>query len=218
MSYFSKQFSSNSFQVENLGGIKIKEEDISSKFKVVIIGATNTGKTSICNTIIHKPFNNTYTPTKNFASYFPIIEVNNKKIKLDMWEIAGFQKNNCAHEWKNAAFVVVVYSITDENSFELAKEIVNEIREFDESIPIGLVGNQMDKEEERKIDTSNVVQYTKDKELEFFEEISAKDNDKFEFVDYISSSLFLNYGEEVNNNNLSLTKDQIIFKKEKKCC
>ena len=151
MSYFSKQFSSHSVQVENLGGAKIKEEDISNKFKVVIIGATNVGKTSICNSIIHKPFNDNYTPTKNFASFFPIIDVNNKKIKLDMWEIAGFKKCNCAHEWKNAAFVVVVYSIINDSSFELAKEIVNEIKESDDSIPIGLVGNQIDKEEESSL-------------------------------------------------------------------
>ena len=92
--------------------------------KVVIIGDSNVGKTCIIQRFISNSFN-TSKPTIGACHY-------NKKVQdveIDIWDTAGQErfKSMIPMYYKGAKAIIVVYDITDANSFDGAKKWISEI-------------------------------------------------------------------------------------------
>ena len=90
--------------------------------KVVLIGESGVGKTSI----IQRYINNTFTPGiptaggANFTTKTMKFEEENQKIKFEIWDTAGQEKFRSLAKvfYKNAAVCILVYDITRKESFE----------------------------------------------------------------------------------------------------
>ena len=97
--------------------------------------------------------------------------INNKNVTLDIWDTAGQEKYHSIgrHFYKNSHIIIIVYDITDINSFEdIKKNWYNDIMEFAEKYKVlGLVGNKYDLQDNQD-----------------FEEID--DNTIKDFIDVIS--------------------------------
>ena len=101
--------------------------------KVVLIGESGVGKTSIINRYISNTFSNvlTATPGASFTSKTLFLKDFNQSIKYEIWDTAGQEKYRSLAKvfYKNAAVCILVYDITRKKSFEELKNYwVNEIK------------------------------------------------------------------------------------------
>ena len=97
-------------------------EEGAKNCKVVLIGESGVGKTSIISRYISNSFRSQQLPTTgaNFVSKTVILEDENQSIKFELWDTAGQEKYRSLARvfYKNAAVCILVYDITRKSSFE----------------------------------------------------------------------------------------------------
>ena len=90
--------------------------------KVVLLGESGVGKTSIIQRYINNSFNPGIPTTggANFTTKIIDFKEENQKIKFEIWDTAGQEKFRCLAKvfYKNAAICILVYDITRRESFE----------------------------------------------------------------------------------------------------
>ena len=101
--------------------------------KVVLIGETGVGKTSIISRYISNTFSSALTPTPgaNFTTKISKFLEYARDIKFEIWDTAGQEKYRSLAKvfYKNSTVCVLVYDITRRASFEeLKKYWINEIK------------------------------------------------------------------------------------------
>ena len=101
--------------------------------KVVLIGESGVGKTSIINRYISNTFSQvlTATPGASFTTKTVFLTDYNQSIKFEIWDTAGQEKYRALAKvfYKNAAVCILVYDILRKTSFEELKNYwVNEIK------------------------------------------------------------------------------------------
>ena len=94
-------------------------------FKLLIIGESGVGKTSIISRYINNTFKSQLmsTPGANFVTKNVMMEDENQSIKFEIWDTAGQERYRALAKvfYKNAAVCVLVYDITRKTSFEELK-------------------------------------------------------------------------------------------------
>ena len=95
------------------------------KFKVVLIGETGVGKTSILLRYITNKFNPGQFSTIGLSYVDKIIKIDNDKIiKLEIWDTAGQEKFRSLARafYRNIDVGILVYDVTNKSSFEEIKK------------------------------------------------------------------------------------------------
>ena len=121
--------------------------DIDIVFKIIILGDTGVGKTSILEKYVDHVFSDIHISTIGIDFYVKTIEYNNKKYKLQMWDTAGQEKfsNLIRSYFKNCSVAIVVYDMSDYDSFlKIESWIENFQKHTIDYRPIIIVGNKMD--------------------------------------------------------------------------
>ena len=113
--------------------MKDKEE---LQCKVVLVGESGVGKTSIINRYVTNTFNQklTQTPGVSFAKKTVFLQDYNQSIKFEIWDTSGQEKyRSLAKVYHKIADVcLLVYDITRRVSFkELKKFWINDIKTYD---------------------------------------------------------------------------------------
>ena len=147
-------------------------------FRIIFFGDYNVGKTSLFLRYLGEPFDSSFRPLifKEFEN--KLIEINNKLIKIQLWDLADTCSNikESKYYYKLAKGVIVVYDITSRDSFNNSRDWLQKIKKnIKDNIKILLVGNKND------LDSRRCVLYEEGQELadEFsakFFETSAKNN------------------------------------------
>jgi small GTP-binding protein len=97
-----------------------KNEPQTYTVKLIVIGDSGVGKTNILLRYCDSDFKSNYVATIGVDFKVKPIAVDGRKLKLQIWDTAGqerFKTINQAY-YKGAAGIVLVYSVTDPNSFE----------------------------------------------------------------------------------------------------
>ena len=102
--------------------------------KVVLIGESGVGKTSIISRYTNNTFSSILMSTTgaSFATKTLMLEEENQSVKFEIWDTAGQERYRSLAKvfYKNAAVCVLVYDITRKASFdELKKYWINQIKE-----------------------------------------------------------------------------------------
>jgi len=122
--------------------------------KVLIIGNTRVGKSSIVLRFADAKFEPSFITTIGVDFRTKVLNIDNKSIKLYVWDTAGqerFRTITTAY-YRNAMGVLLVYDITDIESFEGCQRWLKNIQTHaSEDIVIVLVGNKTDFEDKRVI-------------------------------------------------------------------
>ena len=129
--------------------------------KVVLLGESGVGKTSIISQFTSNQFN-PRVPTSvsaKFVSKIIDFPKYNKKIKFDIWDTVGQEKYRSLAKifYKDAKIIIFVYDITREFSFEALKDFwYKETQNNADNDPIlALVGNKIDLYEQQKVDNND---------------------------------------------------------------
>ena len=103
----------------------MSEDESALTCKVVLIGESGVGKTSIISRYTTDTFKSQLmsTPGANFVTKNVIMEDTNQSIKFEIWDTAGQERYRSLAKvfYKNAAVCVLVYDITRKSSFEELK-------------------------------------------------------------------------------------------------
>ena len=195
--------------------------------KVILIGDSNVGKTSILNCLEEKKISDKKTISLEYFNFN--IKINNYIIRMQIWDTVGQEKFNSitANYYKTTEVAIFVYAINDINSFNNIKiwlEQLNDkkgstndnVEEIREKMMLKiLVGNKKDLEKERKVSYQMGEQLQKEKNFNLFKEISCHfdDNNNEAILDTNS----LNNSEENENANLNIEKMDSNDKEAKDC-
>ena len=110
------------------------EEEGALTCKVVLIGESGVGKTSIISRYITNTFKSQLmsTPGANFVTKTVVMENENESIKFEIWDTAGQERYRALAKvfYKNAAVCVLVYDITRRKKKKKIKNYwIKEIKE-----------------------------------------------------------------------------------------
>ena len=137
--------------------------------KVVFAGYTSVGKTSIVDRIVFSKFSSDITPTLGASFASKEVTRGDTTVAFQLWDTAGQEKYKGMTPlyFRNAHIVMLVFSLTDMNSFEEVDSWIKIVRDtIDTPIQVYLIGNKSDLEDQRVV--------TNEKAEEKAEEIGAK--------------------------------------------
>ena len=103
--------------------------------KVVLLGESSVGKTSIITRFIDDSFsaNGMATTGASYANKSIVYRDYKKALKFEIWDTAGQEKYRSLTQifYKDASIAILVYDVTDERSFEeLEKFWYNQLKEY----------------------------------------------------------------------------------------
>ncbi len=173
---------------------KSKKNDININnfIKIILIGESSVGKTSLISTYNGKKFEENTVTTLNFSSKKKEITIDDIKYKVEIWDTAGQERYRSVSQIfiKGSQIVIFVYDITKLDSFSQLSFWVNYIKELISSDAVfGVVGNKIDlfEEKEEIVEEEEGRKFAKDIGA-LFTETSAKENPKA-FSDFINELL-----------------------------
>ena len=151
-------------------------------FKILLIGNSGVGKSSLLFRFSENIWEKEFIPTigVDFVSNINIIkkqklksiEVDGKKVKLQIWDTAGQErfKNIQASYYKGANGILVVYDITNKESFEHVNSWLIEIeKNGNKNVFKILIGNKNDLEEQRAVTKEQGEEFASINGMDFFE-------------------------------------------------
>jgi small GTP-binding protein len=144
----------------------------SSKYKLVLLGERGVGKTSIVNRFVYDKYNYKYEATLGVDFLSKRVNIEKRSVRLQVWDTAGQESFRCLipSYIKNSHVAVIVYDITDMNSFRQTQKWVNDAKkERDNDVILVLVGNKADMTEMREVDRSEALDKAKEYNALFIE-------------------------------------------------
>ena len=202
-------------------------------FKLILIGSSGVGKSSILQRYIQKIFNAEYTCTIGVDFFIKKINIIDKYIKLQLWDTAGTEKFKSIttgyYRGANAAFVV--FDLTSKSSFDSVSEWIENYYKYsnpDSEKHVILIGNKSDLKENREITQEQIDNFVMNNKIKYFE-TSAKNGENIEECFYFIAEKLMNDLEEkgfennINDNNdvindENLKKNKIDIIGGNRCC
>ena len=175
------------------------------EIKVILVGESGTGKTSLINTSIGIPFKeNMITSASN--SFAPKeFQVDGKKYILNLWDTIGQEKFRSLTKIfiKDSKIVIFVYDITNEKSFKELEYWITTIKDIlkDEAV-LGIAGNKQDLFKNEKVKEETAKKYAQEKNI-IFELTSSKNRKTFEKLleDLLKQYIEKNGGSDQSDSN-----------------
>lgn len=115
--------------------------------KVLIIGNSGAGKSSMLVRFANNTFNVNYTATIGIDFKIKDIVINNKDYKLQIWDSAGQErfKTLTRNYFRGAMGIILVYDVTQRETFDAVEGWMQDINaQCDALMPVVLVGNKCD--------------------------------------------------------------------------
>ena len=129
-------------------------KDTSAKpLSVVVLGKGVVGKTSLIYRFVKDAFPEAHDPTIE-DNYKAMVEINNESIEIQIVDTAGEEDyQNMLDQWIDVADgFLLVFAINDKDTFNVLDEKYKRISKHkDKNVPIVLVGNKCDLENERAV-------------------------------------------------------------------
>ena len=116
-------------------------------FKLLLIGDSGVGKSCLLLRFADDTYTESYISTIGVDFKIRTVELDSKVIKLQIWDTAGQERFRTitSSYYRGAHGIIVVFDVTDAESFDNVKQWLNEIDRYaNESVNKLLVGNKTD--------------------------------------------------------------------------
>ncbi|KAH9666091.1 Rab5/RabF-family small GTPase [Citrus sinensis] len=163
-----------SLKQELLGGLTV--EHSSTTADDVLLGDMGTGKTSLALRFIKGQFYDQQEPTIGAAFFTQILSLSEATVKFDIWDTAGQERYHSLAPmyYRGAAAAVVVYDISNMDTFNRANKLVQELqRQGNQIVVMALAANKSDLDSQREVPTEEGEQFSQENGM-FYIETSAK--------------------------------------------
>lgn len=146
-------------------------------FKLLIIGDSGVGKSSLLLRFADNTFSGSYITTIGVDFKIRTIDIEGEKVKLQIWDTAGQERFRTITStyYRGTHGVIVVYDVTNGDSFANVKRWLHEIEQNCEVVNRILVGNKNDAPDRKVVLTEDAQRFADQMNIQLFE-TSAKDN------------------------------------------
>ncbi|KAI3382295.1 hypothetical protein SNEBB_011389 [Seison nebaliae] len=179
--------------------------------KIVILGDSGVGKTSLMNQYVHKRFTNQYKATIGADFLTKEVMIDGRLVTMQIWDTAGqerFQSLGVAF-YRGADCCVLVYDMTNPTSFRSLDTwrdefLVQANPREPEKFPFVLIGNKLDLDN-RSVAPRKAHEWCRSKNSVPYFETSAKETTNVDqaFLDIAKSALTRD-GEDPNTQNTEI--------------
>ena len=196
-------------------------------FKVLLLGNSNVGKSSLFLRFVDDIWNDTFVPTIGVDFKIKTLEIDDKKIKMQIWDTAGQErfKNIIASYYRGAHGILLIYDITDKDSFKNLQNWLIEIeKNANKNVLKVLIGNKSDLEEKRVITINEGKEFADTYGLKFIETSAKKNrnvNEAFETLgrEIMASNSDKKLSKTKQNKTISVSSAQDLnVSKKGGCC
>ncbi len=140
------------------------------RFKVIIVGDGNVGKTTLILKYTEKRFRESYIPTIGVQWTIKEMKYEGSIINLTLWDIAGQENFKALRQsfYEGSDAAIIVFDVTNLISFDHVENWYHEIQSCG-NIPIILLGNKIDLVEKRKVPPEMIKSFNDKFNLPYFE-------------------------------------------------
>jgi len=181
-------------------------------FKLLLIGDSGVGKTCVLFRFSEDAFNATFISTIGIDFKIRTIELDGKKIKLQIWDTAGqerFRTITTAY-YRGAMGIMLVYDITNEKSFDNIKNWIRNIEEHASAdVEKMILGNKCDMNDRRQVSKERGEQLAIEYGIKFME-TSAKASINVEQAFFtLARDIKMNMERRLESQNPQRTGDKV---------
>ena len=203
-----------------------EEEEI--KFKILVLGDSSVGKTTLLLKYVDGYFPTLYVATIGVEFKTKKINVNGIDITLQIWDTAGQERFRSVTKsfLKGADGIIYVYDVTNKESFDNLKTWINTAEESITDFKKIIIGNKIDIEDKKKVSTEMLEKFCEKQDLKGLE-TSAKNgtnvNEMFELLTKMiidgktKEELLIKYNNEGKAKGKNIKKKDQKKKKKKFC-
>ena len=195
-------------------------------FKVLLLGNSDVGKSSLLLRFVDSVWNDAFVPTIGVDFKVKTLEINNKKVKMQIWDTAGEERFRTVVStyFRGAHGILLLYDVTNRDSFKNLENWLIEIeKNSSEKVLKILLGNTCDLNDDREIQPDEGRAFADRNGMEFME-TSAKMNTNVNEAFETLGKLMIEFNSK--NNNKTQQGENKTFKAnsgkdlntKKKCC
>ncbi|KAM8910388.1 EF-hand calcium-binding domain-containing protein 4B isoform 3-T3 [Spinachia spinachia] len=141
-------------------------------FKVVLVGNSSVGKTSLLRSFCEGRFHPSTTATVGVDYSVKTLTLDNMQVAMQLWDTAGQERYRSITKqfFRKADGVVVMYDVTVQESYRAVQPWLSNVQEAaGEGIPVLLLGNKMDMDRNREVSFKEAEQLAHENKVMFFE-------------------------------------------------
>jgi len=141
-------------------------------FKLLLIGDSGVGKSSLLLRFADDTYTESYISTIGVDFKIRTVDIEGKTVKLQIWDTAGQERFRTitSSYYRGAHGIIVVYDVTDDDSFNNVKQWLNEIDRYaSENVNKLLVGNKSDLIQKKKVDFETATAFANEMSIPFLE-------------------------------------------------
>ncbi|KAN0003790.1 hypothetical protein ACTFIZ_009941 [Dictyostelium cf. discoideum] len=183
-------------------------------FKIIVIGDSGVGKSNIINRFVENKFNEEFISNIGVDLVSKIVYIQGREIKLQILDTAGnqiFRVSNTIKKFGVSNIIIIVYDVTDQNSFNNIPMWLIEVEKFapnNNAIKI-IIGNKCDLITQRVVGQTFAKEFADSLNLKLFE-TSAKQSINIEdtFISVTEQCLKLKDLQNSKSNTTTLISNQ----------
>lgn len=159
-----------------------KKDDYELLYKILLIGDTAVGKTSLINRFTDDSFNETFISTIGVDFKVKTVAIDGKIAKLQIWDTAGQERFRTitSSYYRGSQGVVLVYDVTNEESFNNIELWLSEVEiHAGKDVSKILIGNKTDLKHQRVVPCEKALKLANKYQM-YYVETSAKDSENVE--------------------------------------
>ncbi|XP_023130464.2 EF-hand calcium-binding domain-containing protein 4B isoform X3 [Amphiprion ocellaris] len=186
-------------------------------FKVVLVGNSSVGKTSLLRSFCEGRFHPSTTATVGIDYSVKTLTLDNMQVAMQLWDTAGQERYRSITKqfFRKADGVVVMYDVTVEESFKAVQPWLTNVQEAaGEGIPILLLGNKMDMDGDREVSFKDAEQLAYENRVMFFEVSAYTGKNVTESLTHLARVL-MEQEDRVRDTTVILSAQPV---KKKACC
>jgi len=168
----------------NMDGMNVNNKNTNSgsdsksyQFKILFVGDSGCGKTSLLLRYVDDTFTDTFISTIGVDFKSKTINVDGAKVEMQIWDTAGQERFRTitSSYYREAEGVILVFDLTNLESFNNVKRWLTDVEKYSaDSAHKILVGNKSDLEATRKVKREDAEEFAGRCNLEYFETSAKK--------------------------------------------
>ena len=182
------------------------EEEYDFIFKVLLLGNSDVGKSSLLLRYVDGTWSDSFVPTIGVDFKIKTMEINSKKVKMQIWDTAGQERfrNVISSYFRGGHGILLIYDVTDRDSFKnLGNWLIEIEKNANKDVLKILIGNKCDLEESRVITTKEGTDFANSYGMKFFETSAKNDINVSEAFQMLARQLI-----EINTENKKAPANQ----------